>query len=131
MDAAGKAGPFGDRVAFTVRPLAEVTEIDGSAAASGSTRDVTFRWPAGQPGQRYRFQMSRTPDFSAPQVDEVVDDAQITLPRLRAGTWYLRAQTIDLDGFEGPFPAPQVIEIPCRWCRIGAGAGALLILLAL
>ena len=131
VDAAGKAGPFGDRVAFTVRPLAEVTEIDGSAATSGSTRDVTFRWPAGQPGQRYRFQMSRTPDFSAPQVDEVVDDAQITLPRLRAGTWYLRAQTIDLDGFEGPFPAPQVIEIPCRWCRIGAGAGALLILLAL
>lgn len=75
--------------------------------------------------------MSRTPDFSAPQLDELVDEAQITLPRLRSGTWYLRAQTIDVDGFEGPFPAPQVIEVPCRWCRIGAGAGALLILLAL
>lgn len=131
VDGAGKAGPFGDRVAFTVRPLAEVTEIDGSAATSRTTREVTFRWPAGQPGQRYRFQMSRTPDFSAPPVDRVVDDAQITLPRLRSGKWYLRAQTIDVDGFEGPVPAPQVIEIPCRWCRIGAGAGALLILLAL
>jgi hypothetical protein len=130
VDAAGKAGPFGDSLAFTVRPLAEVTEIDGTAAA-GNTRDVTFRWPAGQPGQRYRFQMSRTPDFSAPQLDELVDEAQITLPRLRSGPWYLRAQTIDVDGFEGPFPAPQVIEVPCRWCRIGAGAGALLILLAL
>ncbi len=131
VDGAGKAGPFGDRVAFTVRPLAEVTEIDGSAATSRTTREVTFRWPAGQPGQRYRFQMSRTPDFSAPPVDRVVDDAQITLPRLRSGKWYLRAQTIDVDGFEGPVPAPQVIEVPCRWCRIGAGAGALLILLAL
>lgn len=130
VDGAGKAGPFGDRLAFTVRPVAEVTGIDGSAAA-GNTREVTFRWPAGQPGQRYRFQMSRTPDFSTPQVDQVVDEAQITLPRLRAGTWYLRAQTIDVDGFEGPLPAPQIVEVPCRWCRIGAGAGALLILLAL
>ena len=131
VDGAGKTGPFSDHLAFTVRPLAEVTEIDGSAAASSGTREVTFRWPAGQPGQRYRFQMSRTPDFGAPQIDQVVDQAEITLPRLRAGTWYLRAQTIDVDGFEGPFPAPQVIDVPCRWCRIGAGAGALLILLAL
>ncbi len=131
VDSAGKTGPFSDSLAFTVRPLAEVTEIDGSAAAAGDTREVTFRWPAGQPGQRYRFQMSRTPDFGAPQIDRVVDQAEITLPRLRSGTWYLRAQTIDVDGFEGPFPAPQVIDVPCRWCRIGAGAGALLILLAL
>lgn len=131
VDGTGKAGPFGDSLMFTLRPMAEVTEIDGAAAASGNTREVTFRWPAGQPGQRYRFQMSRTPDFASPQIDERVDQAEITLPRLRGGTWYLRAQTIDVDGFEGPFPAPQVIEVPCRWCRIGAGAGALLILLAL
>jgi len=131
VDGSGKTGPYGDPVAFTVRPLAEVTGIDGSAATAGDAREVTFRWPAGQPGQRYRFQMSRTQDFSAPQVDRIVDEAQVTLPRLRSGTWYLRAQTIDVDGFEGPFPAPQVIDVPCRWCRIGAGAGALLILLAL
>lgn len=131
VDAAGKTGPYGDGVPFTLRPLAEVTEIDGLAAAAGNTREVTFRWPAGQPGQRYRFQMSRTPDFGAPHVDEIVDRAEITLPRLRSGTWYLRAQTIDVDGFEGPFPAPQTVEVPCRWCKVGAGAGALLIMLAL
>lgn len=130
VDGTGKTGPYGDRVPFTVRPLAEVTEIDGSAA-TGDTREVTFRWPAGQPGQRYRFQMSRTPAFDRPQVDRIVDSAEITLPRLRSGTWYLRAQTIDVDGFEGPFPAPQKIDVPCRWCKVGAGAGALLILLAL
>lgn len=129
VDASGKAGPFGDSLAFTVRPLAEVTAID--AAAATDTRGVTFRWQAGQPGQRYRFQMSRTPDFRKTEVDMLVDQAEATLPRLRGGTWYLRAQTIDVDGFEGPFPAPQQIDVPCRWCRIGAGAGALLILLAL
>jgi len=131
VDRQGKAGPFGDSLAFTLRPLVEVTAIDGGEAEAGNTREVTFRWPAGQPGQRYRFQMSRTPDFSEAQVDMLVDQPEITLPRLRGGTWYLRAQTIDVDGFEGPVPAPQVIDVPCRLCRIGAGAGALLILLAL
>jgi hypothetical protein len=129
IDASGKAGPFGDPLAFTVRPLAEVNAID--TAAPTDTREVTFRWQAGQPGQRYRFQMSRTPDFRKTEVDVLVDRAEATLPRLRGGTWYLRAQTIDVDGFEGPVPAPQQIDVPCRWCRIGAGAGALLILLAL
>ena len=129
VDASAKPGPFGDSLAFTVRPLAEVTAIDTAAATD--TREVTFRWQAGQPGQRYRFQMSRTPDFRKTDVDMLVDQAEVTLPRLRSGTWYLRAQTIDVDGFEGPFPAPQQVDVPCRWCRIGAGAGALLILLAL
>lgn len=131
VDRAGRTGPFGDPIAFTLRPLAEVTSIDGSAAEAGDRRHVTFRWPAGQPGQRYRFQMSRTPDFREVTVDETVSEAEITLPRLRSGTWYLRAQTIDADGFEGPFPRPQVVEVPCRLCKIGAGAGALLILLTL
>jgi hypothetical protein len=131
VDRAGRTGPFGDPVAFVIRPLAEVTSIDGAAAEAGDTRQVTFRWPAGQPGQRYRFQMSRTADFRDLAVDQTVSEAQITLPRLRSGTWYLRAQTIDIDGFEGPFPRPQVVEVPCRLCKIGAGAGALLILLAL
>ena len=131
VDRTGRTGPFGDAVAFTLRPLVEVTAIDGSAAEAGDTRQVTFRWPAGQPGQRYRFQMSRTADFREPAVDTTVGEAEITLPRLRSGTWYLRAQTIDVDGFEGPFPRPQVVEVPCRLCKIGAGAGALLILLTL
>lgn len=131
IDASGKAGPFGDAVPFVVRPLVPVTDIDSAAATAGDTREVTFRWPAGQPGQRYRFQMSRSPDFGDIRVDEVVDRAEITLPKLRSGTWYLRAQTIDSDGFEGPFPPAQKIEVPCRLCRIGIGAGALLILLAL
>lgn len=131
VDRAGTAGPFGDAIAFTLRPMAEVTSIDGTAAEAGDRRQVTFRWPAGQPGQRYRFQMSRTADFREVTVDETVSEAEITLPRLRSGTWYLRAQTIDVDGFEGPFPRPQVVEVPCRLCRIGAGAGALLILLTL
>lgn len=129
VDGAGKSGPFSDALAFSVRPLAETGDIH--QAASDGHGGVTFRWAAGQPGQRYRFQMSRHADFSDLHVDQQVDVAQITLPTLRGGTWYLRAQAIDVDGFEGPMPTPQKVQVPCRLCRIGAGAGALLILLTL
>lgn len=130
VDAAGKQGSFGDVMAFELRPLAEAGQIDSDAGKSRSDA-VTFRWQAGPPDQRYRFQMSRTPDFSTLKVDEMVSQAEITVPKPGAGTWYLRAQAIGSDGFEGPFPEPQVVKIPCRLCRIGAGAGALIILLSL
>ena len=127
-DAAGKAGPWGDAMAFELRPLAEAGRIDSAAADDGA---VTFRWRAGPPGQRYRFQLSRRADFGRLHVDQVVEGSQITLPRLRPGTWYLRAQAIAEDGYAGPMPAPQSVQVPCRPCAALFGGGALLILLAL
>lgn len=130
IDAAGKQGSFGDVMAFELRLLTDPGQIDSDAAKSRSD-EVTFRWQAGPPDQRYRFQMSRTPDFSSLKIDEIVSQAEITVPKPGSGTWYLRAQAIGSDGFEGPFPEPQVVKIPCRFCRIGTGAGALIILLTL
>lgn len=130
IDAQGKKGPFGDAIEFTVRPLDPIDDIDldqDNAKADG----ITFHWRAGQPGQRYRFQMSRSPSFERLGVDEWVDQAEITLPKLAGGTWYLRAQAIDVDGEVGEFAPAQKIKLPCRLCRVGAGAGALLILLSL
>lgn len=130
IDTEGKQGPYGDALAFELRPLAEAGQIDSEIPKSAS-RAVTFRWRAGPPGQRYRFQLSRSADFSSPKIDEMVSEAEITVPKLGSGTWYLRAQAIGEDGFEGPVPEAQVVKIPCRLCRIGAGAGALIILLSL
>jgi len=130
IDAQGKKGPFGDAIEFTVRPLDPIDDIDldeDGARAGG----ITFHWRAGQPGQRYRFQMSRSPSFERLRVDEVVEQPEITLPKLAGGTWYLRAQAIDTDGEVGEFAPAQKIKLPCRLCRVGAGAGALLILLSL
>lgn len=130
IDAQGKKGPFGDAIEFTVRPLDPIDDIDldkDGARADG----ITFHWRAGQPGQRYRFQMSRSPSFERPRVDEVVERPEITLPKIAGGTWYLRAQAIDTDGEVGEFAPAQKIKLPCRLCRVGAGAGALLILLSL
>ena len=124
----GRQGPFSDPLAFTLRPLVEAGEIGHETS---DTREVTFRWRAGAPGQSYRFQLSRTRDFARLRVDQRVDEPQITLPRLPAGTWYLRAQAIDSDGHEAPFPPAQSVQVPCRTCQALVGAGALLILLAL
>lgn len=128
-DRNGRTGPFGDPMPFVFKPLPEVGEI--GAGDDDGLPGTTFRWQEGDATQRYRFQMSRTADFARTKVDQVVEDPQITVSRLGGGTWYVRAQTIDADGYAGPFPAAQTVKLPCRACRVAAGAGALLLVLAL
>lgn len=129
IDAQGKKGPFGDAIPFTIRPLEPVGDIDrGQSSSSGA---IVFRWRATQPDQHYRFQMSRTPAFTDLRVDETVDRPEVRLDKLPSGTWYLRAQALDSNGEAGPFAEPQQIHIPCRLCRMGAGAALIVLLLSL
>lgn len=129
IDAQGKKGPFGDAIAFNLRPLEPVGGIERDAAQKAD--GVVFRWRSGEPGQRYRFQMARTPAFTDVRVDELVDQPQIQLDKLAGGTWYLRAQVVDANGEAGPFAEPQTVHIPCRLCRLGAGAALIVVLLSL
>jgi hypothetical protein len=124
----GRAGPYSDAVTFTVQPLQEAGPVESQ---TGGTRGVTFRWRAGVPGQRYRFQLSRKPDFAKMRVDEIVSEPSITLPRLPAGTWYLRAQAIAEDGYAAAMPPAQQVKVPCGVCKVVAGGGVLWLLLAL
>lgn len=128
-DAGGREGPWGDPVRFSVR-----------AADAGPEPDVQARdgalqvgWRAtGEDGQRYRFQASRKADFSAIAIDREVEDNHIVLEDLRSGTWHLRVQPVDDDGYAHPFGPTQTIKLGCLPCRILAGAGgAALLLLAL
>ncbi len=123
----GRVGSYSDPIAFTVRTLQESGPLESKADQQG----ITFHWREGAPGQHFRFQLSRSPDFSKTRVDQRVDDSRITLSRLPPGTWYLRAQAIGEDGFEGPLPAAQSVKIPCTVCKFVAGGGALWLLLAL
>ena len=123
----GRRGPYSDPMGFTVRPLPEAGEIGNESDA----RQMSFRWRAGESGQKYRFQLSRSPAFDTLHVDQLVDQPQITVPRLRAGTWYLRAQSIGSDGHEGPLPAAQSVQVPCRLCGPLTATGVLLMLLVL
>ena len=123
----GKRGPFSDPMQFTLQPLPDAGEIGNES----DDRHMSFRWRAGEAGQKYRFQLSRSPAFEKTHVDQLVDQPQITLPRLRAGTWYLRAQSIGSDGHEGPWPPAQSVQVPCRLCGPLAASGVLLMLLVL
>lgn len=128
-DAQGREGPFGDPVRFTVRPAGAGPEL-GAESADGTLR---VSWPAtGEDGQRYRFQASRKADFAAVEVDRMLDEHHVELSGLRGGTWYLRVQAVDDDGFEHPFGPVQTVKLGCMPCRVLAGAGGvLLVLLAL
>lgn len=127
-DRSGRTGPYGDAIPFAYEPLPEVSDIGNARGDHGA---VTFRWQEGETSQRYRFQLSRTADFAAPKIDRIVEEPQISVPRLGGGTWYVRAQTLDADGHAGPFPAAQTVKVPCRVCRIVAGSGLVLVLLSL
>jgi len=128
-DALGRDGPFGDPVPFTVQPAAAGPEL-GATSVGGALR---VSWPAtGEDHQRYRLQASRRPDFGVVDVDMVLDHPHAELPGLRGGTWYLRVQAVDDDGYEHPPGPVQTIKLGCTPCRALAGAGgALLLLLAL
>ena len=127
-DDQGRIGPYGDAVPFAYAPLPEVGELGRERGERGA---MTFRWAEGDASLRYRFQMSRSADFSRLEVDRTVDEPQLSVPKLKRGTWYVRAQAIGADGYAGPFPPAQVVEVPCRACRIAAGAGIVLLVLAL
>lgn len=130
VDGSGQVSPFSDGVRFNVQAAEGPAVESGVDAADKNALHV--RWPAGETGQRYRFQLSRKADFSQLEVDRELDVNQITLPGLRSGTWYARTQIIDSDGYASPFGPAQSIKLGCLPCRIASiGGGVALLLLAL
>ncbi|WP_434213200.1 FecR domain-containing protein [[Pseudomonas] boreopolis] len=124
--AEGHLGPFGQPLALQVSDA----PVDPGLAPENEKGRLTLRWQAGAPGQRYRVQLARKPDFARPKLDEVVDQPQVSLKRPWGGTWYVRVQTLDDDGYAAPFSEPQQIALRCYTCY-GIAGGSLLLLLAL
>lgn len=102
----GDRGPWSDPAGFNVLPapaLPEPPAID--------EKTLTLRWPA-EPGQRFLFQMARDGGFEKIHLERRLDQPSITLPRPEAGTYFVRVQATDPDGFVGPFTTTQRIEVP-------------------
>lgn len=127
-DNTGKLGPFSAALPFDLVPQPPAPEV-GKPKHSG--HQVSFGWQPGAPGQRYHIQLDRTPGFTHPQIDQTLDQPLLQIQKPGSGTWYVRVQTIDTDGYAGPWGEVQKIRIPCIACRVAAigGGGVLLWLL--
>jgi hypothetical protein len=126
-DGDGHRGRFGQPVALTISDAPIDPALQPPQAAKGQ---LTLRWQAGEPGQRYRVQLDRRGDFAQPLLDREVAQPEVSLKRPWHGTLHVRVQYIDDDGYAGAFSPAQRIELPCRTCY-GAGGGALLLWLLL
>lgn len=128
-DNSGKLGPFSNPMPFDLVPQPSAPEV-GKPKSAGHL--VSFGWQAGAPGQRYHIQLDRSPDFMHPQVDQTLDQPVLQIRKPGSGAWYVRVQTIDTDGYAGPWGEVQKIRMPCIACRIAvAGGGAALLWLLL
>lgn len=126
----GKLGPFTDPMPFDLVPQPPAPEV---GKPTSSKNAVSLGWPAGTPGQKYHIQLDRHPDFAHPQIDQTLDQPLLQTRKPGSGTWYVRVQTIDTDGYAGPWGTVQKIRLSgCLACRIGAvaaGGGVVLWLL--
>lgn len=127
-DASGQRGRFSQPVALQVSDAPVDPALQPPQAAKGQ---LTLRWQAGTPGQRYRVQLDRRGDFASPLLDAERDQPEVSLKRPWHGTLHVRVQYIDDDGYAGPFSPAQQVTLPCRTCYGAAGGGALLLLLLL
>ena len=128
LDAQGQRGRYGQALPLQVSDAPPDPQLQSDKSHKGQ---FTLRWQAGQSGQRYRVQIDRRKDFSRPLLDREVESPEVSLKQpWRGGNLYVRVQTLDDDGYAGPFSPVQQIQLPCKLCY-GAGAGALLLLLAL
>lgn len=124
-DTDGKLGPYTDAMPFDLVPEPPAPEPGAPRHQHG---DFVLSWPAGLPGQRYRIQLSRTNDFASVAVDETVETPELSLRKLKSGKWYARVQTLDTDGYAGPWGAIQRTRVPCTACRWAAAGGGVVLL---
>lgn len=126
IDRSGQQGPYSAAIAFD-RVLPPPAPRVGAPRRSG--HELTLGWSAGSPGQHYRIQLARDPDFAHPQVDRTLDRPALQIRKPGDGTWYVRVRTIDTDGYAGRWGTVQKIHLPCIACRIVAGVGGGTVLL--
>lgn len=122
----GDAGPFGDALTFTLRPVPPAPPV---APPQVSGDAIVLRWPEGGPGQRYELQLARDSAFTDLVQTQASDKPEATLALPPPGRYQVRVRAIDADGYVGPWGAPQLVEVPqSRWWLL---LPALLLLLAL
>jgi hypothetical protein len=102
-------GPFSDARAFD---QAEVPASPQLQPPQRNDAGLVFGWPAPAPGQTVQLQIASDAAFEHLVLDLTTDASQGVLPDPRPGVYFLRARTIDVDGFAGDYGTTQQVEVP-------------------
>ena len=111
----GDQGPFGDTQAQLRRaPPTSPPPADPIADDKG----LRLRWQAAdEPDASDAYQIARDSAFTQIVKEGRTAQRDLALGEGASGLYFLRVRTIALDGFEGPWGAPQQIDVPSdkRW----------------
>ncbi len=102
-------GPFSTPQSFSVLASQGMNEFVDNGAAM-----LHFSWPS-ETGQRFLVQIANEAEFKKPLLSKEVSEAQIQVPRLESGIYYIRVRATDADRFIGQFSKPQKFEVGLRW----------------
>ncbi len=126
LGARGETGEWSAPQSYTQQPSPPILQ-----GADVARHVIRLRW-SGASAARYRVQLASDPAFGRPLVDRDVDAPQVSLPRPRAGTYYVRVQVIGSDGTRGPYSAPLRFNVPVPlWVRIVLPIAAVALALSL
>ena len=107
-DGSDDPGPFGDGQDFSLRAVPASPALE---PAQAGPKGLELRWKAPQAGQRVRFQVATDSAFDQIVQDQTTTESSVLITDPSPGLYYVRARTIDADGFEGPFGMPQQVEV--------------------
>ena len=123
----GDQGPFGDTQTLLRRaPPASPPAADPLLDEKG----LRLRWQAAnEPGASYAYQFARDNAFTQIVKEGRTAEEGVLLGEAASGSYFLRVRSIASDGFEGPWGAPQQIDVPTdkRWWWLLLPAALLLL----
>ncbi|MET0349154.1 MAG: FecR domain-containing protein, partial [Rhizobacter sp.] len=102
-------GPFGDPVRFEQRAVPASPALEPPQV---SPDGLQVRWGQLQPGQTVHFQVAEDAAFTRLVAEQRTTEQPVVVATPAPGAYYLRARTIDADGFEGPFGGAQRVDVP-------------------
>ena len=102
-------GPFSDVQSFTQKKIPESPVLEPPQI---SDKELVIRWRAAEAGSTYRLQFARDAAFSSDVQEQVLDQNIAKLDQPKPGLHFFRIQTIDSDGFAGPYGAAHQLEVP-------------------
>jgi hypothetical protein len=106
------AGPFSDPLAFEQAALPPTPAVPQAEAPRVEPGRIVLRWAAGQPGDRFEFQLAREASFAQPVLEKRSDRPEAVLEALEAGRYHVRSRVVNGDGIAGPWGAPSEFEVP-------------------